>query len=108
MRFIVAYNIVQSCPTLCNPWTAGHQARLSMGFSRPEYWSGLPFPSPWDLPNPEIKPGSPALQAASLLSELLYTYIYTHMHIHTYLYLLSIWRDERVEKQIDFKHYPDL
>ena len=41
-----------------------------MGFSRQEYWSGLPFPSPGDLPNPGIKPGSPALQADSLLSEL--------------------------------------
>ena len=40
-----------------------------MDFSRQEYWSGLPFPSPGDLPDPEIKPGSPALQADSLLSE---------------------------------------
>ena len=40
-----------------------------MGFSRPEYWSGLPFPSPGDLPNPEIKPGSPAFQADALTSE---------------------------------------
>ena len=46
------------------------QAPLSMGFSRQEYWSGLPFPSPGDLPNPEIKPGSPALQADSLPTEL--------------------------------------
>ena len=47
-----------------------HQAPLSMGFSRREYWSGLPFPSPGDLSNPEIKPRSPALQADSLLTEL--------------------------------------
>ena len=46
------------------------QAPLSIGFSRQEYWSGLPFPSPEDLPNPEIKPGSPALQADSLPTEL--------------------------------------
>ena len=45
------------------------QAPLSMGFSRQEYWSGLPFPSPGDLPNLGIKPRSPALQADSLLSE---------------------------------------
>ena len=45
------------------------QAPLSMGFSRQEYWSGLPFPSPGDLPNPGIKPGSPALQADALSSE---------------------------------------
>ena len=43
------------------PWTAAHQAPPSMGFSRQEYWSGLPFPSPGDLPNPGIKPESPAL-----------------------------------------------
>ena len=52
-----------------NPWTAAYQAPLSMGFSRQEYWSGLPFPSPGDLPDPRIEPGSPALQADSLLSE---------------------------------------
>ena len=51
------------------PWTVAHQALLSMGFSRQEYWSGLPFPSPEDLPNPGIKPGSPALQADALTSE---------------------------------------
>ena len=51
-------------------WTVAHQALPSMGFSRKEYWSGLPFPSPGDLPNPEIKPGFPALQADALTSEL--------------------------------------
>ena len=54
---------------LCNPWTVAHQAPLSTEFSRQEYWSGLPFPSPGDLPDPGIKPGSPALQADSLPSE---------------------------------------
>ena len=43
------------------PWTVAYQVPLSMGFSRQEYWSGLPFPSPRDLPDPEIEPGSPAL-----------------------------------------------
>ena len=43
------------------PWTVAHQVPLSMGFSRQEYWSGLPFPSPGNLPDPEIEPGSPAL-----------------------------------------------
>ena len=52
------------------PWTVACQAPLSMGFSRQEYWSGLPFPSPWDLPDLGIKPRSPALQADSLPSEL--------------------------------------
>ena len=51
------------------PWTVAYQAPLSMGFSRQEYWNELPFPSPEDLPNPVIEPGSPTLQADSLLSE---------------------------------------
>ena len=48
----------------------GSELDLLVGFSREEYWSGLPFPSPGDLPNPGIEPGSPALQADSLLTEL--------------------------------------
>ena len=51
------------------PWTVASQAPLSMGFFRQEYWSGLPFPLPWDLPHPGIEPGSPELQADSLLFE---------------------------------------
>ena len=51
------------------PWTLAYQAPPSMGFSRQECWSGLPFPSPGDLPDPGIEPGSPALQADALLSE---------------------------------------
>ena len=51
-----------SCVRLfATPWTVAHQASPSMGFSRQEYWSGLPFPSPGNLPNPGLKPGSPAL-----------------------------------------------
>ena len=56
--------VAQSCPTVA------HQAPLSMEFSRQEYWSGLPCPSPGDLSDPEIEPGSPALQADSLPTEL--------------------------------------
>ena len=48
------------------PQTVARQAPLSMGFSRQEYWSGLPFPSPGDLPDPGIESGSPALQADSI------------------------------------------
>ena len=51
------------------PWTVPHHAPLSMWFPRQEYWSGLPFPSPSELPDPGIKPGSPTLQADSLPSE---------------------------------------
>ena len=50
-------------------WRIAHQAPLSMGFSRQEYWSGLPFPSPGDLPDPGIEPRSPTLQADALTSE---------------------------------------
>ena len=60
-----------SCVQLsATPWTVAHQAPLSLGFSRQEYWSVLPFPSPGYLPDPGIKPGSPALQADSSPSEL--------------------------------------
>ena len=51
------------------PWTVVCQAPPPMGFSRQEFWSGLPFPSPEDLPDPEIEPGSPMLQGDSLSSE---------------------------------------
>ena len=66
---------LQSCPTLCDPidcsspGSSVHGVLVSMGFSRQEYWSGVPFPSPGDLPDPGIEPGSPALQLNSLLSE---------------------------------------
>ena len=50
-------------------WTVAYQASLSMGFSRQEYWSGLPFPSPGDLPDPGIKPRTPVLEADALTSE---------------------------------------
>ena len=58
--------VTQSCPT---PWTVARQAPPFMESSRQEYWSGLPFPSPGDLPDPGIKPGFPTLQAESLPSE---------------------------------------
>ena len=61
--------VAQLCLTLCDPMDYSPQAPLSMGFSRQEYWSGLPFPSPGDLPNPWIEPGSRALQADSLPAE---------------------------------------
>ena len=54
---------------LATPWTVAYQAPPSMGFSRQEYWNGLPFPSPGDLPNPGIKPWSPSFQADALPSE---------------------------------------
>ena len=67
---------LKSCPTLATPWTVACQVPLSMGFSRQEYWSGLPFSSPGDLLDPEIEPGSPALQADSLLTKLWWKKLY--------------------------------
>ena len=64
-------SVAQLCQTLVTPWTVACQAPLSMGlFPRQEYWSGVPFPSPWDLPHSGIELRSPALQADSLPSEL--------------------------------------
>ena len=62
--------VAKSCPTVATPWTVARQAPLSMGFSRQECWSGLPFPFPEDLPDLGIEPRSPALQADSLPTKL--------------------------------------
>ena len=61
--------VPKSYLTFATPWSVAHQAPLSLEFSRQEYWSGLPFPSPGDLLDPGIEPQSPTLQADSLLSE---------------------------------------
>ena len=66
----INFDIAQSSRLFATPWTAAHQAPLSMKFSRQGYWRGLPFPSPGDLPNPGIEPRSPVLQADSLPTEL--------------------------------------
>ena len=68
------------------PWTVAYQAPPSMGFSRQEYWSGLPFPSPGDLPSPGIKPRSPSLQADALPSELPGKPLYIYVYICVYIY----------------------
>ena len=65
----VKVNFLSLVRLLATPWTAAYQAPQSMEFSRQEYWSGFPFPSPGDLPNLGIEPGSPALQADTLPSE---------------------------------------
>ena len=62
--------VIKLCLTLATPWTIACQVPLSMGFSRQEYWSRLPFPISGDNPDPGIKPSSPALQADSLPTEL--------------------------------------
>ena len=63
------YLVAQSHPTLCDPMDGGLPDSCSWGFSRQEYWCGLPCPPPGHLPNPEIEPRSPTLQVDSLLSE---------------------------------------
>ena len=72
---MVAVALSPSCVRLfATVWTIGHQAPLSMGFSRQEYWSRLPFPSPGDLPGLGIEPtspGSPVEQVDSLSTEAL-------------------------------------
>ena len=62
----VKVKLVSRVQPFVTPWTVAYQAPLSMGFSRQEYWSEVPFPSPGDLPNPGIEPRSPALQADAL------------------------------------------
>ena len=69
-RTVVGGLVAKSCLTLVTSWTVAHQAPLPTGFSRQEYWSGLSFPFPRDLSDPGIEPGSPALQADSLPTEL--------------------------------------
>ena len=62
--------VAQLCPPLCDPMDCSlHQAPPSMGFSRQEYWSGLPFPSPGNLPDPGIKPTTPALASGFFTTE---------------------------------------
>ena len=65
----VASGMLNRVPLFATPWTLARQAPLSMGFSRQEYWSELPFPPPGDLPNPGNEPASPVLQVDSLPTE---------------------------------------
>ena len=63
--------VTESCPSFCNPMDCSRPGSSVPGILQEEYWSGLPFPSPADLPDPGIEPGSPALQADSLPAERL-------------------------------------
>ena len=78
--------------SFATPQTVDHQAALSMGFPKQDYWSGLPFPSPGDIPNPAIKPAFPALvegfftsKEAQYIGYIMYTHTHTHTHTHTQL-----------------------
>ena len=66
MLLIVAVYLPSGVQFFATPWTVAHQAPLSIGFPKQEYWSGLPFPSPEDLPDPRIKPAFPSWQLSSL------------------------------------------
>ena len=83
------------------------QAPLSMGFSRQEYWSGLPFPSPGDLLNPGMEPRSPELQADSLPTELwgkLAARFAQHVEIcFLYVFVLKCWSILLHDKQLEYK-----
>ena len=77
---MVCCGFVAKSDSFMTAWIVAHQTSLSMGFSKQEFWSGLPFPSPWDLPDPGMEPGSPespALQVDSLLAEPLGSPLFT-------------------------------
>ena len=85
--YILTYEseVISRVRLFATPWTVAHQAPLSMEFSRQEYWSGLPFPSPGDLPDPRIEPRSPSLQADIYHLSHREAPIHTHTHTHTYI-----------------------
>ena len=71
-------------------WTVAGQTPLSMGFSRQEYWSGLPLPPPRDLPDPEIKPMFPAVAGRFGVYRYIYIHIYMCVYIYMYIYIYNI------------------
>ena len=107
---VVIVQALKSCPTLCDPVDGSPQASLSMGFLRQEYWSGLPFPSPGNRPNPEIEPrspASPALAGWSLTTELPIN-VYgkpIYINISTYgSYLQVVWTEQAMSCK-DFMYF---
>ena len=103
----VKVNLLSRVRLFVIPWTVAYQAPLSMGFSRQEYWSGLPVPSLGDLLDPGIEPGSPALQADALPSEPLGTNVKNLLltfwvkSIKSYKNILS-YKDDIKDKKIFF------
>ena len=89
--------VAELCPTPGDPMDCSPPGSLSMEFSRQEYRSGLLFPSPGDLPDPGIKPGSPALQADSLPSEL--KGIYKTPQLTAYL-MVKYWKLSKVRNKM--------
>ena len=94
--------VAQSCPTLCDPMDyIACLAPLSMEFSRQEYWSGLPFPSPGDLPDPGIKPGFPVLQAEDMLpgEDILLSILPFFFFLKKYLKYLNVSFRQQIQPQ---------
>ena len=79
--FAVVVSSLSCFQLFVTPWTVACQAPLSVGFYRPEYWSGLPFPPPGDLPNPGIEPWSPALAGGFFTTELLGKPLHSWMNL---------------------------
>ena len=77
--------VTKSCPTVVTPWTRARQAFLSIGFSRQEYWSGLPFPSTGDLPDSGIEPGSDSLPT-ELWGKPIQVYIFPVKYCYVWWY----------------------
>ena len=82
MCVVVCCLVAKSCPTLANPRTVAHQTPLSKEFPKQEYWRGLPFSSPEDLPDPGIEPVSSALASGFFTTE---PYVYVYIYIYTYI-----------------------
>ena len=95
MKVKVKVKSLSSVRLFATPWTVAYQAPQSMEFSRQEYWIRLPFPSPEDLPNPGIEPGSPALQAGALPCETREAQKIYIVHICIYMYIYIYAQTQR-------------
>ena len=99
--------VAKSCPILVTPWTIPWKAPLFMGFSRQEYWSMLPFPSPGDLPDPGIEPWSPALLTDSLPTELwgkLWRVLWVQTKVLNHIYTLPQYHTKQLYHFPKFSH----
>ena len=84
MLLLFSHSVTKSCPTLCDPMDYSLLGSSIPGFPQQEYWSGLPFPSPGDLPDPGIEPTSPAWQVHSLpLNHLVSPHLNVHVNLWT-------------------------
>ena len=102
----VSVYVLSHVRLFATPWTVACQASLSMGIHQAIYWSGWPFPSPGDLPNPGMEPRSSALQADSLVSDSpgksLYLCVYVCVCVHTGTYTHFIFRSDQISHSAVF------